>query len=300
MNDIYRVNSFATAAQTPVNVEYLDITNFTEESDEIFERIAYVTSASPGRTRTESGFVRFQLKDCKGRPVTARMFDVKDFIFSGIKASKLRNRMVKIKFKPQSFNGRLSLVLTGVDGLEFYDEAVDISCFVGTVPVDTTGLKYLSKVFLGDNWEQIISEYEMVGVESVGFGRVGAFAAVLNSAVVSISSMSWLSEDEIRELISCLLVSVDVFFRCKPGDDKLVYYVREMNKWEMKLDKKELMPVIMEITSALLEISSPTKLYSHIALTAYKNALTSMQFALTAETMPVGAETWINNTKLIS
>ena len=62
--------------------KYLDISKLKEF--EQITTIAYVHDVSVGRTKMESGFVKLFLKDCNSNVVSAILFDVENFVFSGI------------------------------------------------------------------------------------------------------------------------------------------------------------------------------------------------------------------------
>ena len=82
--EISKVGGFNTDS---VESGYLRFSDLVEGM--AYSKIAYVLNSNAGISKTNSGFAKFFLKDVDANVLSAYLFDVKDFVFSGLKKTKI-------------------------------------------------------------------------------------------------------------------------------------------------------------------------------------------------------------------
>jgi hypothetical protein len=280
--------------------DYLDITQLVE--GKVYTKIALVTSATPGTTKQQSGFAKFYLKDVNSNIVCARLFDVKDFAFCGIKLSSFKNRPVRLKFVAQEFNGSLSLVIDGAFGIEAYNGAFDYSRFIGKMEYGDEEIVQTGKIIFGDDWS-LNPEWGTASLDNIGQGRVGAFMKVFELAFATISGYYNISGIDSKCLAKVLFTTMETLFVTKRNSN--VYGVLESTKnfdYLTSINAKwmgdSLRGVIMDASKAMAGISKPSHIYSHLVLSAINSAITNVNLILVNNSMVLGTSSYVGGVSL--
>lgn len=286
-----KVNSFEQKVKEDT-IPYLDGTTLVEGA--IGTAIAYVSNATTGMAKTQSGFMTFYLKDVHANVITARLFDVKDFLLSGLSAIAYKHNPVIVHYVVQSYGGRKSLILDGSPAIELYRGEFDFKPFVGSFDVDSSILaSYAQKVL--PNEDIPLSDYATASFDGIGEGRVGAYLKVCNMALAALCEFSDIDGLDVSELLKLFLLASKYYYRIlkigttyeSMSDVKTFELLQEVG-FTYK-DTEFYMPLV-EVVQVLAKQTKPKCIYSHLIDKAFSNAIWSLNLALANSTLPLGAK----------
>lgn len=281
-------------------IPYLDITELQEGLT--YDRVALVTSADPGLTKQNSGFARFFLKDVNSNVVCARLFDVRDFATCGVQLTSFRNKPVKLKFIAQEFNGSMSLIIDGSEGISLWDGEFDTAKFVGRINYDLTNILAVGKSIFGDDWVPN-PEWETASIDSIGQGRVGAFMRVFDMSLAKLMGFTGISGVQTKDLMKTFYVAIEALFNAKKNINR--YGVLEPVKsfdhlvfLNQKYNSDELRGVLLDTVKSIMGLGKPTHLYSHLVLRAINGSINDLELVLRNNAMVLGTSTIVGGVSL--
>lgn len=283
---------------------YLDIS--TLEPARVYTKVAYVLDSKSGYTKTESGFYTFYVKDINGNKITARIFNITDFINKGFDVVYLKRKACKMTFTLQVWNGSYSLVLTDI---EPYSGALDHSKFLGSVDRASeilTGLeKFLTKIFVGQGLEvKLPHEYVSTSLSSLANGSCGGYLQLLNLVVNSITGFTTVHGIDNKELLKIFYFSQEHYFKhlkrremfeIVPSSE-LATLITEMN---LQLQGQGVKDIVIDTVLALLEIDKPKHLYANIIYKIFRNNEQILSYIESYKLMPNGSTKRIGDDLLL-
>lgn len=280
--------------------QYLRVGELTEGM--IYEKVALVSSAGAGMAKTNSGFAKFYLKDADACVVTAFLFDVKDFAFAGIKLSQFKGKPVLVRFTPQVYNGRVSLVIDGSVGIREWTGEFDRKKFVGTVMWDQVFIEEFVQECTGEAWAVPV-EYTLLSSDTFAFGKVGAFAKCLE--ILARDLKGYLPLIGEKEVVGKLFqVTAEVAFLCEKAKigseiltDTKVFDVilRMVNKYR----EDEHYAMILDVVKAISRQAEPKHLLSHVMTKGFRQAVEILNLIATNDSLIFGASTEIGGALLL-
>lgn len=191
---------------TKSDTKYLDLNNVREFVEE--EYLAYVQDVVIGETRYNDGFIKFFLKDCNSNVVVARLFNVEDFMLSGVNTAAFKRKPVVFRGVAQPFNGSISLVISGKYGIKVYDGEFDYSRFIGSVKSNL--LPFYDALANADIEYSPNPEWETMSLGNVAGGRAGGFAKLVE---VSFGCIAPFVQEEDKELVPAFYVTMEHYYR---------------------------------------------------------------------------------------
>lgn len=270
------------------DVPYLDMRGIQEYVP--LKAVAYLTDGKAGLTKMDSGFVTFYLKDVNANTVVGRMFDVKDFLVSGVNIAMLKKKPVQISFVAQSFNGSISLI---VDSLEVYTGKFDYNKFIGEIKYDVSAAVETGRELFGRDWD-IPAVWKHASFEEFGKGRIGGFVKVFEIAFGTLSMFTGLSSVSREEFIQTFYNSMKEYFnlltfRAKM-DNLQSLTIHDMLHELCRAYGEEEKLLIADTVKALAGLSKPLHLYSHLICLAVGSARQAVDLSIMYETLPTGSK----------
>ena len=280
---------------------YLDILNLAEYQEAT--ALAYVQDVRVGITKFDSGFVTFYLRDVNANVITARLFDVADFMMSGVNANAFKGKAVKLTFICQIFNGTKQLVISGTSGIEVYSGEFDYSRFIGEIKCDTSILESVGKSCFGNDWN-LLAEYKYFSCDSLGKGRVGAFIKIFDLALSSLSSYTDFDNLDVKELYYTFFSSMQEYFYLLKNkktyadiSSLLIYDV--MSKISSKYDGRDEKLLIIDTVRALSGFEKPLGLIPKLIYDAVTMAKKHVDLILVNNTLPIGTSVNVGGDSLL-
>lgn len=297
--EISKVDGFGTGN---TDDGYLRLSDLTEGLP--YTKIAYVLNSDARVSKTNSGFAKFFLKDVDANVVSAFLFDVKDFVFSGLKISQFKGKAVKVNFVPQVFNGRYSLVIDGELGIQEYTGEFDRKRFVGEIKYFADTIIKLGKLVYGEDWE-IPPEYRISAFDSIGQGKSGAFLKMMEIAAGSlVTYRTMLGNGDFLVLLKVFFAVMEAehkVLKCKQNteimEDVGIFSVFESLSRKYREDAH--FHIILDAVKSVCGYGSGKSLYSHLVLNAIEQAGYNIDLVLTNNTLIVGAATKVGGVDLL-
>lgn len=183
------LESFNRETKEAISTDLLDITKLVE-GQYYKDVICYVSSAGHGLSIKEMGFYKFQLKDYNGKMVSARIFELDDFIKMGTTLSGLKNRIICVNFIAQIYNGCWSLIIRHkmetVTDSDLKERGINIGIadFRGTMSgVDS---KIINNLFHNTLKIDLDLNYDLDSFTSICNGKVGGYEFLMTSVLKSL------------------------------------------------------------------------------------------------------------------
>lgn len=277
--------------------EYLDVSTLADGVT--YEKVALVVDATPGVTKMMSGFAKFYLKDVNANVIRAVLFDVKDFVFSGLKMSAFKNKPVKLRFAVQEWGGSLSLIIDGSFGIEEYSGDFDYSRFVGSIDFDR---EFLNQFY--SRFDDVVPEdLHFMTDSTLGQGRTGALGKIMESVVVTLSSYSGLLGDSFGSLMHVCHKGLIAEYRLSKlrqresvfSDAKVFELFTSLNNLYLE-DPYYLQ--VHDLMRCIFEYGKPKHLFSHLFLKAFDNAVSSLNLLLLNNGLVVGSSLSLGGVEL--
>lgn len=295
IGDILSMNSFTSSE------EYLDVTSLQENTD--YTRLCYVTDMKSGLTRMDKGFFTFYVKDKNANVITARLFDISDFINSGYTANAFVNKPVKLTFSAQKYNGSWSLI---INSMELWTGDFDFASFIGKVECSGSTIKSVLDIIYVDNKDLVETTIKQYGVKrfnSVCGGRVGGFLLLANHVAEEI--LRYLDFDSIsNDIMEVFVISMSAYFEYLDICEK--YTVTKMNdvmkilsKVSIMNEKSNCVEEILDTCRALFRLGEPQHLYSHLIVNAVNNSLRTYDMIYRFNCMPGGSSNYTGGVTLV-
>ena len=285
---------------------YLDMNNVPEYK--LIERVAYVHDVVLKTSKYDSGFATFILKDVNANTVAARLFDVEDFMLSGIKATAFKHKPVKFKCTVQEFNGTLSIIIDGKTGISLWDGDFDYARFIGKVNFSLERpINSLIERFGSENLEGFMStgtypkEWETASLEALCNGRVGAYAKFAEIVVKSIAPL--LTQENASDLLSIMSVTLEHYFeylKKRQATDFIgtLSAFDDLNYVNNKYSESNNKLIYLDALMAVIGTEKPLHLYAHTVSAAFTYAKTVLNLRTKFEGMPLGTKTFIGGVEL--
>lgn len=293
------MQSLGSSLEKSVNELYLDMNRIPELVP--VERVAYVHDVKLGSTKFDTGFITFYLKDVNSTIVAARLFDVEDFMMSGVKVAAFKHKPVIFKCIAQEFRGALNLTIDGSSGIKVYDGEFDAQKFVGSVDYDFTLLKDCViqctlpdvKFLVDDGALRVPTDWVRTPLESIGDGRVGAYARFVEIAFSCI--MPFLDEDNASDILQAFLITAQYYYKYLK-EEQNVKMIGKMNAYKyfsqfnVAYANRDNLLLYQDVFSAVVGISKPMHLYSHIIKNAFDYARQMLYLSLKFESQPMATQ----------
>lgn len=285
---------------------YLDMSNIPEYK--LIERVAYVHDVVLKTSKYDSGFATFILKDVHANTVAARLFDVEDFMLSGVKATAFKHKPVKFKCTVQEFNGALSIIIDGKTGISLWDGEFDYARFIGKVDFNLQRpMSNLIERFGAENLEGFMStgtypkEWETTSLEALCNGRVGAYAKFAEIVIKCIAPL--LTQENATEMLSVLSVTLEHYFnylKKRQATDFIgtLSAFDDLNYVNNKYSESNNKLLYLDTLMAVIGTEKPLHLYAHTILSAFNYAKTALNLRTKFEGMPLGTKTFIGGVEL--
>ena len=298
-----RMTGFDTPSSKINDLDYLDINSIAEGLR--YTKIAYVQSTYVGLQRNSGGFVTFYLKDCNGHQVTARLFNVENFMLSGITASAFNHKPVKLTFVAQMFNGSVSLVIDSSEGIELYNGDFDYAAFIGHVESDASMLETVASAVYGCEWRVPI-EWTTASFDKLCCGKAGAFAAmVISAAGIVTSILPNIGTDE-KDTFKIFIKSMEIYFRSctraagSPIVRSVIGFDRSVNLASVGVSEHdEIFLPMCDTVDALCNGKKPHGLEANAIVRAVELAEFMINAKEAISIIPLGSETFVGGVALL-
>lgn len=281
------------------NSEYLNINNLPEGIP--VTRIAYVHDCKLGVSRFEDGYVTFFLKDCNANVINAVLFNVEDFMQSGVKVTAFKHKAVKFKCIMQEYRGRKSLVIDGKEGVSLYDGPFDYAAFVGKIDSDLTQFTdALNDAGIDCN----TLDWSTTALSELGKGRCGAYSRFIELAFGTCAPVyNSLDLKDAVEFLNVFCVTAEYYFR----------YLKTRQATEIigTLSVYELLSRIsvryadvaektlyLDALCAVVGSDKPHHLYAHLLKNAFDNARMTLTLQMHFESMPEMSKSYVGGVEL--
>lgn len=280
--------------------KYLDISKLKEF--EQITTIAYVHDVSVGRTKMESGFVKLFLKDCNSNVVSAILFDVENFVFSGINIMQFKHRAVQLRCLVQNFKGQISLLIDGETGIKLYDDEFDYNRFVGRMDSDLSIVTEDAKRLVADFID--VESWKNTQIDEIASGAIGAYGRVVELAYCKVDKYAgYFAGDDARDLRMSFLVTAEWYFRYlkKQQFVSVVGAVTAypcMQAISQVLENDNCKIVALDSFSAVVGLSAPKHLFAHLINNAFSSVLLEMKLINRYGSMPVATTVYVGGVEL--
>lgn len=266
-----------------------------------YTKVAYLSNVSTGIQKNEYGFATFYLKDCEGNLVTAKLFNVADFMLSGINLTAMRKHPVELTFVVQEFNG-ISLVIDGQKGISVWDGDFPYADFLGKVEVDTTTIEQVGK--------QVIPDFELdammknASLDGIAQGRAGGFLKVFDIALAQICGYNNVVGIDFKELLFVFYATMDLYFnvlvqRQKVNNFEDMFDDEVLHGARMKYKGDDRMLPILNSLRALISNAKPAGIEDFIIKRAVETATMTLNAAYQLSITPVGVRTVVGGVSLL-
>lgn len=257
------------------SVNYLNLKKIREYKED--EYVAYVHDVSIGETRYNDGFVKFFLKDCNSNIVIARLFNVEDFMLSGVNAAAFKHKPVIFRGIAQVFNGSISIVISGKTGIKVYDGDFDYSKFIGKLEVDLSDLEKAASS-LGFS---LPNQWFTVPLGNLACGKVGGFAKIVE---VSHNCLKTFLEGE-PQLLPIFLVTMDYWHRyLKSKQNTEVFDYLDSYDYAMQINTRfaddDNKMIYLDAFNAVIGAKKPRHLFAHLIKNAVDFAISNVSLQI--------------------
>lgn len=261
-------------------------------------KLAYVHDVKLGRTKYDSGFITFLLKDCHAKIVPARLFDVADAMMNGISIAGFKHKPVELRCIAQAFNGSLSLVIDGATGIKVYDGDFDYDMFIGKVESDLTDYREALKGAVADVDENWISrDWSRMPLESVADGKIGGYAKVVE---IAFSALKPQMTDELLQAFTVTASYYYEYLKTKQTMDVLgsLSAYKYLNTVTQRFSESESKLVYLDCLRSTIEMDKPLHLYAHLVKGAFRFAEQSLLLSQRFETQASGTKSYVGGVEL--
>lgn len=261
----------------------------------VYERVALVTSTSAGLAKTNTGFVKFFLKDIDANVVVAFLFDVAQFTFAGLQLAAFKGKPVILRFVPQIYNGKISLIIDAEYGIKEWTGDFDRKQFIGEIKFNEKIINKFGQSVFGSDWELPI-EYTTISIDSIAGGKSGGLCKVLELVILQLKGYQSLVLDEWKLLCRSTLIAFDVLFSCERARQNagVLEDVKIFDIILIAINKYREDPyygVLLDVTRAISGEAPPKHLISHLIVDSVNQAKNSINLISTYNSMIVGATT---------
>ena len=284
-----------------VELHYLDLSKL--EVGQQYSKVAYLLNYKTGLTQLEEGFYTFYLKDCNANVTVARLFNVEQFIESGLKVMALAHKPVRINFIAQSYAGSISLVLTDI---ELYEGDFDYDLFIGKLADAKQSLLFVSKVLskLKGNEIMLPSNYADVPVSRIAGGRCGGYASLLRMATQRLLSYEKLPGINLSVLFSVFNAVQDRYFNYLRKLDTIdvlnkAQKMQEVQSCYNKYSGDDNLSIIVDTFTAIIGLGKAEHLYANLICNAIKDSIRDMDTIYTYNVMVLGATKEVGDLLLV-
>ena len=261
-------------------------------------RIAYVHDVKLGRTKYDSGFITFILKDCNARVVPARLFDVANEDMTGVSVAGFKHKPVELRCVAQEFNGAISLIVDGIGGIKVIDAPVGLNQFIGQVESDLTdyvGALSTATKDVGPEW--MSSAWQRVPLESIADGKLGGYAKVVEIAFGALKPQI---TDELLQAFAVTAYYYFEYLKTKQAVDVLgslsAYQI--LNTVTQRFTDSESKFVYLDCLRSTIGMNKPLHLYAHLISGAFQFAETSLLLSQRFETQASGTKAFVGGVEL--
>lgn len=236
-----------------------------------FSRICYVVNQGSGISKIEKGFYRLTVKTCDGLSVPAMIFDLKDFINSGLDVAALVGKFIEIQGTTSTWGYSYSII---VDKIFLIDQdcVEDKDLFLGkTEDVDLL-LQQCAGAFKNLDNCSVPSIYRIGSYPSIYNGEVGGYVKFIWKWIYQCMVYS---NDMGSEFLSTLYYTIIYYGR----------YLDRVNSSDIitcrdKIDLLKSIPtiegssvnsVVFDAMQAILGLGEPEHLFAHVVYNTFKN-----------------------------
>lgn len=294
-----KINSFSE--KDCKEIPLLDTTKLSEFQE--IECIAYVQSGYPGVTKYQKGYVTFVLKDCNANVVRATLFDVEDFMRSGLNVALFKRKPAIVRGTVQNFNNSTSIILSETQPVELYQGEFDYSRFVGKIEFNKDYIEDVGRRVLGEDYH-FPTKMQTASVDSVGQGRVGAFGKVFEMTMTFLCTMKGIPGVDFEELMWVFFHSMDSFFDAVTAEQKVdvldglnSYDVIEKVNLVYREDDHRLL--MIDTVRSLMRFANPSHLVAHLICRGYENSIKALELSLVNASLPLMAKTKVGGDDLL-
>ena len=271
---------------------YLNMKTIPEYT--VVKRVAYVQDVKLSTTKFDVGFATFILKDVNSNLVAARLFDLKDFMFSGIHAAELKHKPVIFTCTAQEYNGQISLVIDGTEGISVYDGEFDAVRFIGKVDANLKPMIDLTTRVIETMPVTIpVTQWETSTFDSLCSGKAGGyakFAEIIYNAIVP-----YLTADYEEDLLKCYLVTMEYYYNFLSAKEKAeqigqITAYEQLNAITVRYADDNMKNLYLDCFGALVGVHKPMHLFSHILHSAATYARSTLGLFTKFDTIPFGSK----------
>jgi hypothetical protein len=278
--------------------DYLDMGDLFEGNS--YRKVAYLCGAKSGTTALNNGFFTFYLKDKNSNILTARLFDIAEFVKAGYSVANMTNRAVEISFTANVFNNQWSLI---VDTIKPYNGEFDYDLFIGRVDVMSKdwALDLMKKVE-GEGYE-FPDFFESYRLADMCDGRSNGILFTFIAGLKALQMCSGMPNIKMSDLIKVYGEAFKLFVATKLDMQETGFMlnsdiVESLTKFSRLLDGNNLKEEIMDTIIGLLG-GKPQHLYSHIITKVVKDVMDCCQKSYQYTSMTAGATAFIGGDELL-
>lgn len=282
-------------------------TNFNKQEDNLldialvkegvsFKTIAYLSSAKQGLTRKEEGFYTFYLKDVKGVIMTCYLFNIKDFIESGLVVKDMLNGLVDVELTVSEYNGSL----TGyIDSISVCTETSLIDRFVDTVEnLDNWIKSYKNTAEFYKDSDLSVRELTKERIAHLSGGRIGGQFKTFCSVSYIVAAIAEPSQTRICTKVWYTAFSyyVDLYLKC-PNPTRLEFldtFTKCGRNLNMQDFDSEFITYVQDTLGEMLGLSKASTLTGKLINSAFRTLLSAENLINIDKLMVRGSEKKLN------
>lgn len=228
------------------------------------QALALVVGVSSGLTKKEEGFYTFMVKDENAKVFPARLFNVMDFVDSGLIASSLNSKPVEITFIPQIFNGSWSLI---VKDIQLHDGVFDYESFLGKIRTDSSYVDSKYNVAFPD--EVSNPEYAIASFLEICGGRCGGFLRLMNNCAHDVENLLDSLDYTKQEVYQVFFCTFDCYYELlKQKKQYSILNPTELLNVLARMDARtknlNMHLQIMDSCRAILGLGAPSDVLAHV------------------------------------
>lgn len=266
-----------------------------------YTKVAYLSNVSIGTQRNDYGFATFYLKDYEGNLVTAKLFNLAEFMLSGVNMTLMRKHPVELTFVVQEYNG-ISLVIDGEKGIHVWDGDFPFAQFLGTVDVDTSTIEGIGQKFLPGFELNVMMK--TASLDSIAQGRAGGFLKVFDIALAQVCGYNSVVGINFEDLVFTFYQTMALYFevllqrqKLNNYDDMFDYEILHNARMKFK-DDERMMPIINSLR-ALISNTKTAGIEDFIIKHAVETAITTLNAAYQLNVTPVGVRINVGGVSLL-
>lgn len=267
--------------------EYLRLDDLTING--VYRKIAYVFGVKTGVSSLDKGYYTFYLKDIDANVVNGIMFEIKNFIEQGYDLIYFKNKPVEIEFKATTFAGMWSLQL---DSIKVTNAPIQLERFIGKV--DNSGsekIESIYKTIMPDF--NIPREYALLSLASICNGRCGGALKLFTTVSSKLVTYNEFPNVELKNLLWVFTECFDVYINYLKLKNE--FYVTDtaqeyglLQKLYFKHKDKKVFSLLIDVACALIGLSKPKHLYSHMIVTELNDTVRNFELIYKNNILPLG------------